>query len=468
LSAGQLVATNGSPVELVSSGPIVERDGAITASTLNAVAPNVQLDGVNAIGSLAAGPVRGDQGVNDVATGTFALTNAQSLTIAKEIGGVSGVTLNIAGNLTLGTPQSRGVLVAQGPININVAGDVAAPNGLIATSDASLSGSSRSLSLTGLPQLFGTLGNYSAPNGIAITTAGDLVLNGNIATQSLHLDTNGTITRAGGSLSVGSLSGSALRLVDFGTNAQISTLGAFSVAGGEFALSTSVPLTIAGPLSAEFIRIRAPAQVTLSGTIATRGVPLALQSGAQPADPGSYIDVLPGRASAGNPVGRFVETGNAAIVPLGASTATLRIGVPGAGGRIAFSTLSAPRVFLVLDTGIGGRSSGTINVDGLLVLGTGGDARLFGTVGGVGGFDASVEVRIEPRIDPAYTINGCVIGASCLSAQNLPQVYSVESQARGSSPLSPLLLVAVPQFPVPFGWMSSPDVVPPNIAGPDY
>jgi hypothetical protein len=227
-------------------------------------------------------------------------------------------------------------------------------------------------------------------------------------------------------------------------------------------------LTIIGPLSAEFIRIRAPAQVTLSGTIATRGVPLALQSGAQPADPGSYIDVLPGRVSAGNLVARFVETGNAAIVPLGAPTATLRIRVPGAGGQIAFSTLSAPRVFLVLDTGIGGRSSGTINVDGLLVLGTGGDARLFGTVGGVGGFDASVEVRIEPRIDPAYTINGCVIGASCLSAQNLPQVYSVESQARGSSPLSPLLLVAVPQFPVPFGWMSSPDVVPPNIAGPDY
>jgi filamentous hemagglutinin family protein len=467
VSAGALVATNGSPIELVSSGPIVERGGTITASTLNAVAPTVQLDGANAIGSLAAGPVRGDQGPNDVATGTFALTNAQSLTIAKEVGGLAGVTLTIAGNLTLGTPQSRGSLVSQGPINLNVSGDVAAPNGLVATSDA-LSGSSRSLSLTGLPQDFGTLGNYSAPNGIAITTAGDLVLNGNVATSSLHLDAGGTITRAGGSLSAGSLSGSALRLADFGTGAQVSTIGEFSVTGSEFALNTNVPLTIAGPLSAEFIRIRAPGQVTLNGTIATRGVPLAQQSGAQPADPGSYIEVLPARLASGNLAGRFVETGNAAIVPLGASTATLRISVQGAGGQIAFDTLSAPLVSLVLDTGVGGRSSGTVIVDGLLVLGTGGGARLFGTIGGVGGFNTSLEARIEPRIDPAYTVNGCVIGGFCVSAQNLPQVYTIEAQARASSPLAPLLLVAVPQYLVPLGWLSSPDVVPPNIAGPDY
>jgi filamentous hemagglutinin family protein len=467
LSAGQLVAANGSPIELISSGPIVERGGTITTATLNAVAPMVQLDGANAIGSLAAGPVRGDQGLNDVASGTFTLTNAQSLTIAKQVGGLSGVTLNIAGNLTLGAPQARGSLVSQGPINLNVSGDVAAPNGLVATSDA-LTGSSRSLSLTGLPQVFGTLGNYSAPNGIAITTAGDFVLNGNITTSSLHLDAGGTITRAGGSLAVGALSGSALHLADFGTGAQISTIGAFSVTGSEFALNTSVPLTIAGPLSAEFIRIRASGQVTLSGTIATRGVPLALQSGAQPADPGSYIEVLPATVGSGNSAARFVEIGNAAIVPLGASTATLRISAQGAGGQIAFGTLSAPLVTLVLDTGIGGRSSGTVIVDGLLVLGTGGGANLFGTIGGAGGFNASLAARIEPRIDPAYTVNGCVIGGICVSAQNLPQVYEVEAQARATSALAPLLLVAVPQYLVPLGWLSSPDVVPPNIAGSDY
>jgi filamentous hemagglutinin family protein len=473
LSAGQFVAANGSPVELVSTGSITEPNGSIIASALNAVSTSgsVQLGGANVIGALQAGPVRGDQGLNDVAAGTFSLTNTQSLTIAKEIGAFGGVTLNIAGDLTLGTPQSRGVVFAQGPINLNVAGDVTAPNGLISAFGAILSGSSRSLSLTGLPQFLGTLGNYTAPNGIAITTAGDLVLNGDIATPSLHIDANGAITRVGGTLTVGTVSGSALHLADFGTNAQISTLGAFSVTGSEFALSTNVPLTITGPLSAEFIRIHAPGQVTLNGTIATQGVPLARQSGAQPADPSSYIDVLPATSSTGNLVSRFVETGNAAIVPLGASTATLRISAQGTGGQIAFGTLSAPHVFLVLDTGTGGRSSGTVIVDGLLVLGTGGDARLFGSIGGVGGFEASAEARIDPRIDAAYTMNGCIIGASCnlvISAQNLPQVYTVLSDARATSPLSPLVLVAVPQFPVPLGWMSSPDVVPPNIAGPDY
>jgi filamentous hemagglutinin family protein len=481
-SAGRLVASSGGSVELVSNAPITEPNGTITTPILSVVAPEVQLGGANMIGSLAAGPVRGDQGLSDVAAGTFTLTNAQSLTIAKEVGGQAGVTLNAAGDLTLGTQQSRGILVAQGPINLNVSGGVTAPNGLIST--AILSGSSRSLSLTALPQLFGTLGNYTAPDGIAIATAGDLVLNGNIATSGLHLDANGTISRAGGSLSVGSLSGSALHLADFGTSAQIGILGAFSVTGSEFALGTNVPLTIAGPLSAEFIRIRAAGQVTLAGTIATRGVPLALQSGAQPADPGSYIDVLPVRAGNGNVViaGRFVESGSAAIVPFGASTATLRIGVQGDSGQITLGNLSAPQVFLVLDTGIGGRSSGTITVDGLLVLGTAGGARLLGTIDGFGGLNASFQARIEPRIDPAYTMNGCMIGGFCISAQNLPQVannlpqagpdllpaYAVVSSTGLPSPPSPLRLFAVPQFPVPLGWISSPDVIPPNIAAPDY
>jgi hypothetical protein len=193
-------------------------------------------------------------------------------------------------------------------------------------------------------------------------------------------------------------------------------------------------------------------------------MPLALQSGALAANPGSYIVVLPGSSG----TGQFVEAGNATIVPLDASTGTLRIGVPGAGGQIAFGNLSAPRIFLILDTGAGGRSSGTIIVDGLVVLGTAGGARLFGTVGGVSGGDTSSLVQIHPRIDPAYTIDGCTIGAFCASAQNLPQVYSVEYHALGSSDLPPLVLVAVPQVPAPLGWISSPDIVPLNISGTDY
>jgi hypothetical protein len=86
-------------------------------------------------------------------------------------------------------------------------------------------------------------------------------------------------------------------------------------------------------------------------------------------------------------------------------------------------------------------------------------------------------------------MNGCVIGGFCISAPSLPQVaqilpqagqdpsqssqdllpaYAVVSSTGLPSPPSPLRLFAVPQFPVPLGWISSPDVVPPNIAAPDY
>jgi filamentous hemagglutinin family protein len=58
--------------------------------------------------------------------------------------------------------------------------------------------------------------------------------------------------------------------------------------------------------------------------------------------------------------------------------------------------------------------------------------------------------------------------ALSISAQNLPEAYGALANTSALSPLSPLLLVSVPQFPVPLGWISSPDVVPPNIAGPDY
>jgi filamentous hemagglutinin family protein len=399
-TAGRLIATNGSTVELVATGPITELNGSITASALNAVSLNgsVQLNGPNAINSLQAGPVRGDQGSNDVVAGTFSLTNTQSLTIAKEIGGAGGVALSVMGDLTLGTTQLHGTVSSKGPINLNVSGGVTAPNGLFTTS--------------------------------------------------------------------GTLSGSAVGLADFGTNTNIGTLGAFSVTGSRFVLDNAGRLTIAGPLSAGFIHIQARDQVVLTGTIKTQGVPLALQSGPSPSDTGSSIVVRPGRSG----TGQFVATRTAAIEPINTSPATLRIGVPGAGGEIDFSGLNARQVFLVLDTGAGGRSQGHIDVGGLLVLGAAGSAELLGTVGNVGGPIASAVARIQPRIDPAYTMNGCAIGVVCQMPQPWELYPPVQNLSRGLAPdhLPSLLLVAIPQMPAPLGWMSSPDIVPPNISRRDY
>ena len=117
-------------------------------------------------------------------------------------------------------------------------------------------------------------------------------------------------------------------------------------------------------------------------------------------------------------------------MPLGAPNATVRIDVPGNGGQIFFDPPFAPQVFLVLDTGVGGRSSGTLDVGGLLVLGTGGSATLFGTVDGFGGFGAAAVSQISPRVDAAYTFNGCVIAtATCLTMQNLLQAQTAAYRA---------------------------------------
>ena len=72
----------------------------------------------------------------------------------------------------------------------------------------------------------------TAANSLVLT-AGDVVLNGAITTPDLHIDASGTITQTGGSLAVGTLSGSALHLAEFATNANVATLGAFTVTGSD-------------------------------------------------------------------------------------------------------------------------------------------------------------------------------------------------------------------------------------------
>lgn len=309
------------------------------------------------------------------------------------------------------------------------------------------------------------------PNGsinattLNLLSGGNLVLNGDITAGSLEVDANGTISRTGGALNVGTLSGSALHLADFGANPQIGTLGRFSVTGSELVLHDGEPLTIAGPVVAQFIRITAPGSITLTGNIATAGLPLSLQSGAAPADPGSYIVVLPDRS--GN--GVFTQLGASAIVPFGVPVATLRIGVPGRGGSILLGDLVGPGADLALDLGTGGTALGALFVDRLLVRGAGGSARLIGQVAGIGGFGAAALARIEPASDRAYTLNSCAIGAvTCIWIQDIP--HSPLAILRSLEvPRRPILkLMAVPRVPTPLGWMSGPDVVPPNVGQQDY
>ena len=255
-------------VALVATGGVTETGaGAIAAGDLSLVETTggAALNGNNAVGRLQDIRLAGD----------FSLTNNKALVI----NGLSAqsVMLNAADAITETSP--------------------------VAT--ATLGGSANSVSLTGANQI-GTLGSFSARDNfilvntgplsitgpvstpaLALRTGGNIGIQGDVRANTLELDAAGTIVRTGGALVAGTVSGSGLHLVDFGTAPQIANRRV-SVTGSEFALQNAVPLTILGPLSAEYIRISAPGSITLAGNILTRGVN---QTGLAPLDPGSYLTV---------------------------------------------------------------------------------------------------------------------------------------------------------------------------------
>ena len=243
-----------------------------------------------------------------------------------------------------------------------------------------------------------------------LRAGGDIAIDGDITAGKLQLDAAGTeIVRNIGALVAGTVSGSGQHLVDLGTGADIARLGAFSVTGSEFALNNAVPLTILGPLSAEYISIGARGQITLAGDIATRGV---VQTGPLPLAPGSNLIVLPGP----NGTGFFIQTGVSNITPLNAPFANLASRFLPRAGSCSSVICARPRSISCWILGTrsagGGNGVGTLQAGQLLVLGAGGGATLFGTVAGQGGIVAARDAAIEPGPDPAYTLNGCEIGSA--------------------------------------------------------
>jgi hypothetical protein len=406
-----------------------------------------------------------------------ALGNTAGITVTGPVTAAGGNLVLAAGDqgITLQSPLTVGTLdlsataggvtqTAGGAINATMLQSSSSVAGTVALTDGTNS-------IANLSRFTVTGGDFALSNGSnAVRITGPIGAVG----HTLTLNAGPIAQTAGGAITAGTLAGSSSGAVDLSAASNtIPTLGPFTVTGSTFVLNDAGPLTIAGPVSAQYLAITARDQVTLSGTIATLGLPAAQQSGTQPASPGSYISVLPG----GSGSGRFETTGLAALVPLGAAKATVRIDVPGNGGQIVFDPPFAPQVSLVLDTGVGGRSSGTLNVGGLLVLGSGGSATLFGTVAGFGGFGAATVSQISPRVDLAYTINSCPIGsAACLLTQNallalIAQVSAAANPAIAADNLTSKSVVAAPLLPAPFGGASDEDggdLVPPNISTVDY
>ena len=248
-----------------------------------------------------------------------------------------------------------------------------------------------------------------AGGSIAIGNTG-VVSDGGAGNTTLTA-TNGTITE-NGTLRAGTLSGSATGAATLSGASlfsnQIATLGDFSASS--LTLNDATPLTITGPVTADYLNVTATGQLVLAGDIATVGAPLAQQSGSTPAVIGSTLQVVASALNQGAGA-QFMQTGTVTLSDPPATT--LRVQLPASGGTATFANLVGTGANLVLALG-SGSATGAMQVGGLLVIGQSGGATLTGSVAGVTTAAAAALGQITPATNPSYTFNGCTIGlAAC-------------------------------------------------------
>jgi len=239
-------------------------------------------------------------------------------------------------------------------------------------------------------------------------------------------------------------------------------LGNFA-ASGPLILNDTAPLTVAGPLSAASVALTSVGTMVLAGDIALPGT----------GGPNVLLQVGPDEMG----YARFVQTGAVAVGGSAPNGGTLTIGLPASGGSLSLSNLQAPGMQLVLGLG-SGTASGTLAAGGLLVQGQGGSASLFGSVAGNNTPGAALISQIVPQVDPAYTLNGCVIGGTFCAATPLQQTVittifgNLQQVLPGRVPPVPQLptldLLVLGIAPVSPDQLTDPDVVPPNISAVDY
>jgi filamentous hemagglutinin family protein len=283
----------------------ISETGSINAGTLTSIGTIIggaTLTGSNAIAAL---------GTVFVSGGDFSLTDSGSLSVAGLVSGpnvvLSAGTIDIAGRLNAVTSVS--LTAASGALTEST-GNIITPilTGSAGTS-ASLNGGNT----------IATLGSFSANGGVSLSdsrdlsvigpvssAAGTVVINdgtaaltlpGAISAQAATL-TAGSITIAGtliaaGTASLGALSGGvqetgtiiAGTLVSgatrfgtvnlAGTANAIAGIGSFAVAGGDFLLTDTGLVSVAGPLTAQNISINA-GSISVPGSIGAAGSLAAL------------------------------------------------------------------------------------------------------------------------------------------------------------------------------------------------
>ncbi len=433
----------------VASGGISEPGGALLAGQLvsnSGIVGDALLTGANQVAGI--GPLSdsgrfefvdtraltvGNIGAAtiDLSTTSGGITQSGPLTastLTSSFGIVGGAQFSNPGNRigTLGAmPVAGGDLVLADDESLTVAGPVSAPNATLAVAGS-------------------------------VTQAGDVVVPGTFSTTSL-----GPYQRVGGALSVGTLTGRAVSLANFGAGAAVQRVGAFTVndaddgfpgaaAFSNFALSDATPLTLAGPLASDYIRISATGTLIWSGDLTTLGLSRYQQDFPAPTDPGTWLEVVAGP----NGTAQILQTGVVHVFSQDAAISTVRLQLPTTGGTIAFSDLEAPTTDLLLFIGAG-TATGRIDVADLLVSGRLGGTELTGDVRGLVGSAAARESELAPFLDSNYRINSCPIqSVNCilLPIETVPQQNPLRDLAIGQASDE----------------MDDSDVLLPNVAEQDY
>ncbi|MGN6657345.1 MAG: beta strand repeat-containing protein [Rhodanobacter sp.] len=264
-TAGNLAingAVKGTTTTLTSAGAISEgAGGVITAGTLTgSSAGATTLNGANQIGTLGS-----------FTAASFALTNAQALTITGPLdGGASTALKTTAGDLAI-NGAVKGTTTT-----LTSAGAIAEGTGGTITADTLTGSSSGATTLNGANRV-GTLGSFTAAgfafsnaqtlavtgpvNGGAsttlTTTAGDLAIDGAVSGTSMMLNSAGRITEgAGGVIAAATLSGHAagptvLGSVNSPNKNMVDTLGNFTSLAG-FSMTNDKTLTLASVAGSAF------------------------------------------------------------------------------------------------------------------------------------------------------------------------------------------------------------------------
>ena len=403
-------SVTGGTVVLDATGAITQGlAGRIAASTLTGNGASAALTADNRVATL---------GAFTTAAG-LVFNNGQALSVAGPVGDRQSVEIAAAGPLTL-------------------SGTVAAP----------------SIRLRGTGGI--TLAAASAVTADALTLAanGPVSIAGSIQAGTLAVATSGALAQTGGSLVVGTLTGTA-GSIDLGRAGGARIDGIANLAAASTAVVVDQgPLRVSGTVASPSLALTATGTLTLDGG--------AIRIDGAPAVPGSVLTVRPGIDG----TSALRQLGTTAIVPIAGRLATLRLDLPASGGTLALTNLLAPSADLVLGLGRG-TARGNLVVNNLTVVGTGGRATLTGTVLGRTGTTAAQFARVNPRVDLGYTLNGCVVAVVSCAVNTIGSTVFQPIAAIASLLRPDLLTLDVLDLSVRRD-RDDPNLLLPNISDRDY